>query len=1090
MLQLNKITKIYNTKKGVSQRALDEVDLTFGNKGLYFIVGPSGCGKSTMMNIIGGMDNYTTGDLLIDGKSTKNYRSKDFDAYRNKKIGVVFQNFNLLQEFNIAENIRLSVQMHGGKLNNQQITDILSKVGLASAADLAKTPANGDDLNAKEVSNESITSSETVNDLQAQDGASNEEIDVALNQVGLQGLQKRRPNQLSGGQQQRVAIARALIKNPDILLADEPTGNLDQKNSVQIFDILKELAKEKLVIVVSHNLQLSKQYADCLIVMQDGKVKKVATRKEFGEMQKREQESLAATENAIATSGKKSKLRPDREPHTAMAFSKKFAFGMIVLKKNWFKSVLLFIMFTFSITMLGSGITASRYDKIQTAYNTYSEAGIKSYLLSNNIRYLLNEDGYEENRVDGKNLPFISNSMPIAQQNDIITKFGKDKVVPMYSSDSYSGKHGQIEYYVPITEKTGTGLGFSIIKDQQGKVSGRWPESKSDIAISYETYIYLKDSLNDKYDVLNKYANFDGTKIVSVSDKPNPIYDNFFICGVVDTGRKFYRNLCEKSFEGQALYNKDGVLAVPETNEYRYNVETAYDKEIASGKHCVAFFAPSYFDAMADGESLYQKMQTPGLSSTNNFPIDSALHSSIGRNPMSRAREFEQMKLDFASNESNAGKNLISDSDGNTANAKMKFYGESDISSLNLTGNQNKVISDWTFAANAFSLKSDDTKKVLDTYNTAIKNSNIIIAAQELIIKPPLGKPPTSSPEKEAARQKIREELAAQKAAKATLMAEMEAYISANGGISIDAKLMHDWKKPQEYRKNVGAQIVISGFYDLVDDDLSDIKKLAEGATNYGKLIGTEYTKSIIQNAEESDVLLAKFGRVYVSDSLYRYQTKVEVVNRDDSVEQVDYSLNFNSGISNYMLFDATVTDFKTLDDAGYKIDLLFKTDLEVADSRTSMLQNVSIWLGLAFGLISILLMANYFISTIKENTKQVGVLRAMGASVSDTMHIFLIEGAFIALIVSALAIGFIYPLAGLLEGKISLEFLAPIFPSAGLMGTTRSQYARDLIKTMVVGWQEIVAMTAISFGLATAFIMLPLSFMLNKKPVEMLRRK
>ncbi|MEG1608355.1 MAG: FtsX-like permease family protein, partial [Clostridia bacterium] len=201
-------------------------------------------------------------------------------------------------------------------------------------------------------------------------------------------------------------------------------------------------------------------------------------------------------------------------------------------------------------------------------------------------------------------------------------------------------------------------------------------------------------------------------------------------------------------------------------------------------------------------------------------------------------------------------------------------------------------------------------------------------------------------------------------------------------------------------------------------------------------------------------------------------------------------NMTYNQGIASYMLAQPDLNDMRYVSGANYTIDLLYKGDLQIADVRATTLKQVSMWISLAFGLISLFLMANYFISTVRENQKQVGILRAMGASVNDTMSIFLLEGVFIALVASALAIGFIFPMAYMLEGKINLAFLAPIFPSAQTMATASSHFAISLIKTLTVGWEELVGMAGISFTFATVFTIIPLSIMLNKKPVEMLRRK
>ena len=217
MIELRNVEKVYKTKKGVKTKALDNVNIRFREKGLVFILGKSGSGKSTLLNIIGGLDSVTSGEVIIDSKNTKKFKSKDYDYYRNTYIGFIFQEFNLLEEYNVYDNILLSMDLQKKKFPKERVDKLLSN-------------------------------------------------------VGLEGLGSRRINELSGGQKQRVAIARAIVKKPEVILADEPTGSLDSKTGEEIFKILKNISKEKLVIVVSHDEEAALKYGDEIIHIEDGKV--------------------------------------------------------------------------------------------------------------------------------------------------------------------------------------------------------------------------------------------------------------------------------------------------------------------------------------------------------------------------------------------------------------------------------------------------------------------------------------------------------------------------------------------------------------------------------------------------------------------------------------------------------------------------------------------------------------------------------------------------------------------------------------------------------------------------------------------------
>ena len=225
MLQIRNVTKIYHSKSGKSVKALDDLSVTFPERGMVFVLGKSGSGKSTLLNVIGGLDGYDEGEFIIKGKSSKSFAGSDFDAYRNTFIGFIFQEYNVLDDFTVGANIGLALELQGKKATNDKINGILAQVDMLDYA-------------------------------------------------------KRKPNELSGGQKQRVAIARALVKDPEIIMADEPTGALDSNTGKQIFDTLKELSKTKLVIVVSHDRDFAERYGDRIIEMQDGKILSDVTKRE------------------------------------------------------------------------------------------------------------------------------------------------------------------------------------------------------------------------------------------------------------------------------------------------------------------------------------------------------------------------------------------------------------------------------------------------------------------------------------------------------------------------------------------------------------------------------------------------------------------------------------------------------------------------------------------------------------------------------------------------------------------------------------------------------------------------------------------
>lgn len=218
MLQCKNIVKEYYSGDEIVH-AVNGLSVTFRDNEFVSILGPSGCGKTTFLNIIGGLDQYTSGDLIINGKSTKEYTDKDWDTYRNHRIGFIFQSYNLIMHQSVLKNVEMSLTLSGVPKEERKKRAI-----------------------------------------------------AALEKVGLKDQINKKPTQMSGGQMQRVAIARALVNDPEIVLADEPTGALDSETSVQIMELLKEIARDRLVIMVTHNPELAERYSTRIVRLKDGKM--------------------------------------------------------------------------------------------------------------------------------------------------------------------------------------------------------------------------------------------------------------------------------------------------------------------------------------------------------------------------------------------------------------------------------------------------------------------------------------------------------------------------------------------------------------------------------------------------------------------------------------------------------------------------------------------------------------------------------------------------------------------------------------------------------------------------------------------------
>ncbi len=334
MLELNDIVKEYYTQDE-TVRALKGISVKFRKSEFVSVLGPSGCGKTTLLNIIGGLDRYTSGDLAIDGRSTKLYTDKDWDAYRNHSVGFVFQSYNLIPHQTVAENVELALTLAGvsAEVRREKAKKALEKVGL------------GNKLNAK-------------------------------------------PNQLSGGQMQRVAIARALVNDPEIILADEPTGALDSKTSVQIMDLLKEISSERLIIMVTHNPELAEKYSSRIIRLLDGELvsddKPVTDEEYAAEIAEIEREK--AEKNV--TDGKSKKRNKD-EKHENRKTSMSFFTALSLSFKNMLtkKARTILVSFAGSIGIIGIALILSLSSGFQNYIDRVQRDALSNYPITITKKY-------------------------------------------------------------------------------------------------------------------------------------------------------------------------------------------------------------------------------------------------------------------------------------------------------------------------------------------------------------------------------------------------------------------------------------------------------------------------------------------------------------------------------------------------------------------------------------------------------------------------------------------------------------------------------------------------------------------------------
>ena len=480
MLELKKITKKYLSGTN-SVSALKGIDLKFRETEFVSILGPSGCGKTTLLNIIGGLDQYTTGDLIINGKSTKNFKDKDWDTYRNHSIGFVFQNYNLIPHQTVLANVELALTLAG--------------------------------INKTERRKRAIK---------------------ALKDVGLEDQIHKKPNQMSGGQMQRVAIARALVGNPDILLADEPTGALDTKTSVQIMELLKEISKTKLVIMVTHNPDLAEKYSTRIIKLLDGQV----------------------TDDSKPYDGIEEKNKQAKAGKTNMSFLTALSLSLNNLLTKKGRTIL--TAFAGSIGIIGIALILSLSSGMQNYINRVEEDTLSSYpitlqettmdtgeLLNAAMDSTTTYENHNDNKIHSMNITndMLSLMGSGAKSNNLeafksyidknSNKFNEyaNAIEYSYNLDLNIYKENEDGYTLVNPDQIMDKLGFG----QMNEISNMFSSGIS----SYNAFSEMLDNRNlieEQYDVLAGHLPENYNEVVLVVNKDNYISDyTLYSIGLLDS---------------------------------------------------------------------------------------------------------------------------------------------------------------------------------------------------------------------------------------------------------------------------------------------------------------------------------------------------------------------------------------------------------------------------------------------------------------------------------------------------------------------------------------------------------------------------
>lgn len=495
MLELKKISKVYKLEN-FRQKALDNISINFRNCEFVSILGPSGSGKTTLLNIIGGLDNYTSGDLIINGISTKKYNDRDWDTYRNHKIGFVFQSYNLITHQTILSNVELALTLSGvkSKERKKRAKDALKKVGLI----------------------------EHIN---------------------------KKPNQLSGGQMQRVAIARALVNNPDILLADEPTGALDSKTSVQIMNLLKEVAKDRLVIMVTHNSDLAEKYSTRIIDLKDGEIK--------------------GDTNPYNKSDENNETTKDKKTNMNFLTALSLSLNNLMTKKG--RTIL--TAFAGSIGIIGIALILSLSSGVQNYINRVQEETLTSYPL------MIEDNSVDLTSVMTEQMDKLKKDENTKQSNKIYSNNMMTDTLSLMSSKVQSNNLKSFKEYIEKNKeinKYTTSIDYkynielqlykSDIEDKIVKVNPNTILSTMGITDMQASYFMFKDVFseiidndelnNQMYEIVSGRMPKNYNEVVLVVDKNNRISDYvLYALGLKD--QQELKDMFEKVRKGEKVVTTD-----------------------------------------------------------------------------------------------------------------------------------------------------------------------------------------------------------------------------------------------------------------------------------------------------------------------------------------------------------------------------------------------------------------------------------------------------------------------------------------------------------------------------------------------------
>lgn len=1077
MLEAVHLSKIYKAKGGAETKALDNVSVRFPEKGLVFLLGKSGSGKSTLLNVCGGLDSPTSGEIIVKGRSSKNFSQSDFDSYRNTFIGFVFQEYNILNEFTVEDNIALALELQGKPKDKKAIKALLDEVDLGAYA-------------------------------------------------------HRKPNTLSGGQKQRIAIARALIKQPEIIMADEPTGALDSATGKQVFDTLKKLSQKKLVIVVSHDRDSAEEYADRIIELKDGKIisdvtKEAAASQSLGENLSIIGENTLSVKNgaalteqdyryiyaflsnhkgAMITGGEKeiadfkkvshitedggkeffadtdeNKIQKKRyDPKKTHFIRSKlplrhaFKIGVSGLKSKPVRLIFTVLLCSVAFIMFGLFSTLTFYDKNETLYQTIDDSGInvlhadKRYKTTTVSTYYYDYGESKTSTYDGVKHAQITED----EVKKIAEKFGSDtfgvNTISSHTDEIYSAFNVNSVSLKGVDLPSSAGKYYAASLIYSGYLpethsfrtsrikTGEYPAADNEILISsYTASVLIKagyQGASNEEQLLNKTVTF------NVADSSE---STFKIKGIFDSGDAALSQKYDEFKE-----NKNNSSNDKDTQKKLQRLSS----ELSDGYHQIAFFTK------AKAEEIRSLTKTSPMQ--NAFSYD-------------RRAAFASSPEEYFSSFYFVNSSLLED-----AGETLWLNGKSSVS-------DGEIVVSIPLLQNYFQTYSADFSNLSTEIYSAIINAGYSLDGswqiENWLIEYEI--PQASDPSSVQASYTKFLELTGSGGEYETQAARYKFFNKSYGFPFLESTDLNSacyWLESAArggiYRNNEKGSYFVSLTSEQVKQIVEDVLNKAIAAFGSSLSLDTR----VVASSREGDVLVGEtksfvIGGVSLAVSKDYSQTYFFASDNDyAALAQIADDNNTNE----YRYTSVTTTQYVALKDAIYDEVFIpyssayrnhlsmftyeFGTDharifigntvgqeLDMVNRMVEEMSKVFMWIGIVLAAFSMLLLSSFIATSISYKKKEIGILRAVGARGADVFKIFFSEAFVIALIC------FVLGVAGSIFGcrMLNAELADTINASIFVFGAA--------------SFAILLGIALITSAVATFF---PVSSAARKKPVEAIR--